>query len=143
MCSKTNSKANGCNCGAKTSSSSWPSPAKILLLCGRHSILCLKKKRARQAAKETLSYFDFFLQPQIVMYAKIAAIHGFDLGIDHEIAPKEAIAYAPLPEGEYQDPFDFMRTYDLDFPYEYLQNWVDYYTGQTDTLGLPPLVNDE
>ena len=41
----------------------------------------------------------FFLQPQIVMYAKIAAIHGFDLGIDHEIAPKEAIAYAPLPEG--------------------------------------------
>jgi len=102
-----------------------------------------EKKRARQAAKETLSYFDFFLQPQIVMYAKIAAIHGFDLGIDHEIAPKEAIAYAPLPEGEYQDPFDFMRTYDLDFPYEYLQNWVDYYTGQTDTLGLPPLVNDE
>ena len=27
-----------------------------------------------------------------------------------------------------------MRAYDLDFPYEYLQNWVDYYTGQTDTL---------
>ena len=50
---------------------------------------------------------------------------------------------APLPEGEYQDPFDFMRAYDLDFPYEYLQNWVDYYTGQTDTLGLPPLANDE
>ena len=48
-----------------------------------------------------------------------------------------------LPEGEYQDPFDFMRAYDLDFPYEYLQNWVDYYTGQTDTLGLPPLANDE
>ena len=46
------------------------------------------------------------------MYAKIAAIHGFDLGIDHEIAPKEAIAYAPLPEDEYQDPFDFMRAYD-------------------------------
>lgn len=83
------------------------------------------------------------MQPQIVMYAKIAAIHGFDLGIDYEIAPKETIAYAPLPEGEYQDPFDFMRAYDLDFPYEYLQNWVDYYTGQTDTLGLPPLANDE
>ena len=54
-----------------------------------------------------------------------------------------ALFDAPLPEGEYQDPFDFMRAYDLDFPYEYLQNWVDYYTGQTDTLGLPPLVNDE
>ncbi|MGN6876454.1 hypothetical protein ACTHUR_18245, partial [Neisseria sp. P0021.S007] len=44
-----------------------------------------------------------------------------------------ALFDAPLPEGEYQDPFDFMRAYDLDFPYEYLQNWVDYYTGQTDT----------
>ncbi|HHK6029265.1 TPA: hypothetical protein ACQWGE_002022 [Neisseria subflava] len=54
-----------------------------------------------------------------------------------------ALFDAPLPEGEYQDPFDFMRAYDLDFPYEYLQNWVDYYTGQTDTLGLPPLANDE
>lgn len=92
------------------------------------------KKVARMAAKETLTYFDFYLQPQIVVYAKIAAMHGFDLGIDHEIAPRDLIAYDPLPEGEYRDIFDFMKQYDLSYPYEYLQDWVDYYTFKTDRL---------
>ncbi|WP_107687984.1 immunity 49 family protein [Neisseria wadsworthii] len=92
------------------------------------------KKHARAAAKETLTYFDFFLQPQIVMYAKIASMHGFDLGIDHEIAPRDLIVYDPLPDSEYQDIFDFMKQYDLSYPYEYLQDWVDYYTFKTDKL---------
>ena len=55
-------------------------------------------------------------------------MHGFDLGIDHEIAPKELIQYQPLPEEEYQDIVDFMKPYKLSYPYEYLQNWIDYYT---------------
>lgn len=92
------------------------------------------KKTARMAAKETLSYFDFYLQPQIVTYAKIASMHGFDLGIDHEIAPRDLIVYDPLPETEYQDIFDFMKQYALSYPYEYLQDWGDYYTFKTDTL---------
>lgn len=92
------------------------------------------KKTARMAAKETLSYFDFYLQPQIVTYAKIASMHGFDLGIDHEIAPRDLIVYDPLPADEYQDIFDFMKQYDLSYPYEYLQDWVDYYTFKTDKL---------
>ncbi|ASK27151.1 RNA polymerase subunit sigma [Neisseria chenwenguii] len=92
------------------------------------------KKTARMAAKETLSYFDFYLQPQIVTYAKIASMHGFDLGIDHEIAPRELIIYDPLPADEYQDIFDFMKQYVLSYPYEYLQDWVDYYTFKTDEL---------
>lgn len=92
------------------------------------------KKTARMAAKETLAYFDFYLQPQIVTYAKIASMHGFDLGIDHEIAPRDLILYDPLPEEEYQDMFDFMKQYDLSYPYEYLQDWVDYYTFKTDKL---------
>ncbi|QEY26688.1 immunity 49 family protein [Neisseria zalophi] len=92
------------------------------------------KKNARAAAKETVPYFDFFLQPQIVMYAKIASMHGFDLGIDHEIAPRDLIVYDPLPESEYQDIFDFMKQYDLSYPYEYLQDWVDYYTLKIDKL---------
>ncbi|KPN71066.1 immunity 49 family protein [Neisseria sp. 83E34] len=92
------------------------------------------KKNARAAAKETLTYFDFFLQPQIVTYAKIASMHGFDLDIDHEIAPRDLIVYDPLPESEYQDIFDFMKQYDLSYPYEYLQDWVDYYTFKTDKL---------
>lgn len=92
------------------------------------------KKNARAAAKETLAYFDFFLQPQIVTYAKLASMHGFDLAIDHEIAPRDLIEYNPLPEEEYQDIFDFMKPYDLSYPYECLQNWVDYYSFKTDKL---------
>ncbi|MDO4641799.1 MAG: Imm49 family immunity protein [Neisseria sp.] len=88
-------------------------------------------KIARAAAKETLSYFDFYLQPQIVMYSKLASMHGFDLEIDHEIAPKDLIVYDPLPEEEYRDIFDFMKKYDLSYPYEYLQYWIDYYTRKT------------
>ncbi|UOO83191.1 immunity 49 family protein [Uruburuella testudinis] len=91
-------------------------------------------KNARAAAKETLTYFDFYLQPQIVVYAKLASMHGFDLGIDHEIAPKELINYAPLAEGDYRDIFDFMKQYNLSWPYEFLHNWIDYYTFKTNKL---------
>ncbi|PNW17273.1 immunity 49 family protein [Acinetobacter sp. AKBS16] len=92
------------------------------------------KKIAQDAAKHTLVYFDFYLQPQVLVYAKLASMHGFDLGIDHEIAPKELIQYQPLPEEEYQDIVDFMKPYKLSYPYEYLQNWIDYYTHKTDQL---------
>lgn len=92
------------------------------------------KKIAQDAAKHTLVYYDFYLQPQVVIYAKLASMHGFDLGIDHEIAPKELIQYQPLPEEEYQDIVDFMKPYKLSYPYEYLQNWIDYYTHKTDQL---------
>lgn len=92
------------------------------------------KKIAQDAAKNTLVYYDFYLQPQVVIYAKLASMHGFDLGIDHEVAPKELIQYQPLPEVEYQDILDFMKPYNLSYPYEYLQNWIDYYTHKTDQL---------
>ena len=36
----------------------------------------LELKLAKRAAKGTLLHFDFYLQPQVLMYAKIAAIHG-------------------------------------------------------------------
>ena len=92
------------------------------------------KKIAQDAAKHTLVYYDFYLQPQIVIYAKLASMHGFDLGIDHEIAPKELIQYQPLPEEEYQDIVDFMKPYKFSYPYAYLQNWIDYYLSKTDQL---------
>ncbi len=46
---------------------------------------------------------------KIVTYAKIASMHGFDLGIDHEIAPRDLIVYDPLQADEYQDIFDFIK----------------------------------
>ena len=81
----------------------------------------LDLKFAKRAAKDTLLHFDFYLQPQVLMYAKIAAIHGFDLGIDSPIAPKELIDINPL--AEYKIPYDFMKSFDFDAPH---QVWVNY-----------------
>lgn len=81
----------------------------------------LDLKFAKRAAKDTLLHFDFYLQPQVLMYAKIAAIHGFDLGIDSPIAPKELIDINPL--AEYKIPYDFMKLFDFDAPH---QVWVNY-----------------
>lgn len=81
----------------------------------------LELKFAKRAAKDTILHFDFYLQPQVLMYAKIAAIHGFDLGIDSPIAPKELIDINPL--AEYKIPYDFMKSFDFDAPH---QVWVNY-----------------
>ena len=81
----------------------------------------LELKFAKRAAKDTLLHFDFYLQPQVLMYAKIAAIHGFDLDIDSPIAPKELIDINPL--AEYKVPYDFMKSFDFDAPH---QVWVNY-----------------
>ena len=81
----------------------------------------LELKLAKRAAKGTLLHFDFYLQPQVLMYAKIAAIHGFDLDIDSPIAPKELIDINPLVE--YKIPYDFMKSFDFDAPH---QVWVNY-----------------
>lgn len=81
----------------------------------------LELKFAKRAAKGTLLHFDFYLQPQVLMYAKIAAIHGFDLDIDSPIAPKELIDIKPL--SNYEVPYDFMNQFDFDKPH---QVWVDY-----------------
>ena len=81
----------------------------------------LELKFAKRAAKGTLLHFDFYLQPQVLMYTKIAAIHGFDLGIDSPIAPKELIDINPL--AEYKTPYEFMKSFDFDAPH---QVWVNY-----------------
>ena len=81
----------------------------------------LELKFAKRAAKDTILHFDFYLQPQVLMYAKIAAIHGFDLGIDSPIAPKELIDINPL--AEYKIPYEFMKLFDFDAPH---QVWVNY-----------------
>ena len=81
----------------------------------------LELKFAKRAAKDTILHVDFYLQPQVLMYAKIAAIHGFDLGIDSPIAPKELIDINPL--AEYKTPYEFMKSFDFDAPH---QVWVNY-----------------
>lgn len=65
-------------------------------------------------------WFDFYLYLPVLTYAKIAMIHGFDLGIDSPIAPKELIEVRPL--ASYEDPYDFMKEFDFHQPQ---QRWID------------------
>ncbi len=80
----------------------------------------LEPKYAKKAVRDCNSAFEFYLQMQVLMYAKIAMIHGFDLGIDSPIAPKELIEIKPLEN--YEDPYDFMKEFDYNKPY---QAWID------------------
>ncbi|WAX71922.1 Imm49 family immunity protein [Avibacterium paragallinarum] len=84
----------------------------------------LEPKLAKRAVYDTNVWFDFYLQLQVLLYAKIASIHGFDLGIDSPIAPKELIEYKPLEPQEYADPYDFMKGFDYDQP---IMNWINYW----------------
>ena len=80
----------------------------------------LEPRMAKKAAYDCNVWFDFYLQIQVVLYGKIASIHGFDLDIDSPIAPKELIKYDPLPH--YEDPYDFMKEFDYNRPQ---QEWID------------------
>lgn len=82
-------------------------------------------KNAKIAAYDTEAYFEFYLQVQVLMYGKIASIHGYDLKIDHELAPKELIKYAPLPEEEYRDPYEFMTEFNYNLPQS---EWIKKYS---------------
>lgn len=81
----------------------------------------LIKRIAKQRMNDLNVWFDFYLQMDVLVYAKIASIHGYDLNIDSPIAPKELIKYEPLEH--YEDPYDFMKEFD----YSDHQGWIDSY----------------
>lgn len=68
-------------------------------------------KVARKMLYDLDVAFDFYLHMYVLIYAKIAMYHGFDLGIDSEIAPKELIDLTPA--SEYPEPYDFMNKFDF------------------------------
>ncbi|WP_201578679.1 Imm49 family immunity protein [Psychrobacter sp. Pi2-52] len=80
----------------------------------------LELKLAKKAAYDANTWFDFYLQIQVLLYAKIAAIHGYDLGIDSPIAPKELIEFKPL--SSYSQPYDFMTEFNYNQPQ---QDWIN------------------
>ncbi|MCK3654434.1 hypothetical protein A4G19_01215 [Pasteurellaceae bacterium Macca] len=82
--------------------------------------ILLEPKNAKKAVYDCDVCYDFYLQMQVLMYAKIAMIHGFDLGIDSPIAPKALIEINPLEK--YEDPYDFMKAFSYDKPH---QDWVN------------------
>lgn len=71
----------------------------------------LDPKVARSMLHDMHVFFDFYLHLYVIIYAKIALLHGIDLGIDCEVAPKELIDNTPLEE--YPQPYDFMKEFDI------------------------------
>lgn len=53
-----------------------------------------------------------FVSPFACLYAKTARRHGFDLGIDSVLIPREWLPVSPL--ATYSDPYDFMRKWCID-----------------------------
>ena len=80
----------------------------------------LEPKLAKKAAYDGNNWFDFYLQMQVILYAKIAAIHGYDLDINSPITPKELIEFKPLPS--YSEPYNFMIEFDYKQPQ---QDWIN------------------
>ncbi len=71
-----------------------------------------KEKIAKTMMSEVYLGSNFYLHPQILVYAKIAMRHGIDLGIDSEIAPLDLIDNTPLES--YTEPYEFIRKFNLD-----------------------------
>lgn len=82
----------------------------------------LEKKVAKKMLNDMSTAFDFYLHIFVIMYAKIAMYHGIDLGIDHEIAPKELINITPAKE--YYEPYEFMKKFDLNTITK--EEWLDW-----------------
>ena len=82
----------------------------------------LEKKVAKKMLNDMSTAFDFYLHIFVIMYAKIAMYHGIDLGIDHEIAPKELIDITPAKE--YYEPYDFMKKFNLNTITK--EEWLDW-----------------
>lgn len=82
--------------------------------------LLLEPRMARKSVYGIDNAFSFYLQTQLLLHAKIAAHHGYDLGIDHPSAPKELIKIEPLKE--YKIEYDFMKEFDFNYPQ---QVWID------------------
>ena len=82
----------------------------------------LEKKVAKKMLNDMSTAFDFYLHIFVIMYAKIAMYHGIDLGIDHEIAPKELIDITLAKE--YYEPYDFMKKFNLNIITK--EEWLDW-----------------
>ena len=82
----------------------------------------LEKKVAKKMLNDMSTAFDFYLHIFVIMYAKIAMYHEIDLGIDHEIAPKELIDITPAKE--YYEPYDFMKKFNLNTITK--EEWLDW-----------------
>ena len=81
-------------------------------------------KKGKILARDTFYDLEFYLQPQLLLFGKIASIHGYNLEIDLDIAPKELIKYQPLTVKEYEEAdkeYPLITKYDFKEPFI---NWI-------------------
>ena len=71
----------------------------------------LEPKIAKKILFDTDINYSFYLNIYVLMYSKIALLHGFDLGINDKMAPKNLIDNTSLQS--YEEPYDFMKKIDL------------------------------
>ena len=71
----------------------------------------LEPKIAKKILFDTDINYSFYLNIYVLMYSKIALLHGFDLGINDKTAPKNLIDNTSLQS--YEEPYDFMKKIDL------------------------------
>ena len=51
--------------------------------------MMMMPKIAKALVKDRITNYSFYLHIYVIIYAKIALLHGFDLGIDNEVALKK------------------------------------------------------
>lgn len=73
--------------------------------------LMMEPRLAKKLMYDLNPNYDFYLHMFVIIYAKIAMYHGYDLEIDYEVAPKELIDNTPLER--YEDPYEFMKAFSL------------------------------
>jgi len=71
----------------------------------------LEPKIAKKILFDTDINYSFYLNIYVLMYSKIALLHGFELGINDKTAPKNLIDNTSLQS--YEEPYDFMKKIDL------------------------------
>ena len=71
----------------------------------------LEPKIAKKILFDTDINYSFYLNIYVLMYSKIALLHGFELGINDKTASKNLIDNTSLQS--YEEPYDFMKKIDL------------------------------
>lgn len=83
----------------------------------------LEPATARRSAQGMLCGWDFCLQPQVLIYLRVAQLHGFVLNIASNIAPR-GLALAPMPS-EYGEAYPWMADYDLGASFDQQYKWLE------------------
>ncbi|SHH63130.1 Imm49 family immunity protein [Massilia sp. CF038] len=72
--------------------------------------------------EHAFAFTENLIATHATVFAKIAWRHGFEVELDTPWVPREWLPILPLER--YDDPWDFMKTFDLYLPFE--EGWADW-----------------